>query len=61
MEWPPDGHHIVIKPMPRHEKSSPSGEDLVGCLSSTFGNSAPKTKTLVNRLDVLPRDVVNAG
>lgn len=22
-----------------------------GCLSSTFGNSAPKTKTLVNRLD----------
>lgn len=23
---------------------------LVGCLSSTFGNSAPKTKTLVNRL-----------
>ena len=23
----------------------------VGCLSSTFGNSAPKTKTLVNRLD----------
>ena len=23
----------------------------LGCLSSTFGNSAPKTKTLVNRLD----------
>ena len=23
----------------------------MGCLSSTFGNSAPKTKTLVNRLD----------
>ena len=28
----------------------PIGEK-VGCLSSTFGNSAPKTKTLVNRLD----------
>ncbi len=24
---------------------------LSGCLDSTFGNSAPKTKTLVNRLD----------
>lgn len=24
---------------------------VVGCLSSTFGNSAPKTKTLVNRLN----------
>ena len=23
----------------------------MGCLSSTFGNSAPKTKTLVNRLN----------
>ena len=23
----------------------------MGCLSSTFGNSAPKTKTLINRLD----------
>lgn len=26
-------------------------EPVLGCLSSTFGNSAPKTKTLVNRLD----------
>ena len=29
----------------------PAGSSALGCLSSTFGNSAPKTKTLVNRLD----------
>ena len=38
----------------REKQTGPSIEMLRpdrGCLSSTFGNSAPKTKTLVNRLD----------
>ncbi|MPM30449.1 hypothetical protein SDC9_76999 [bioreactor metagenome] len=38
----------------RETQTGPSIEMLgpePGCLSSTFGNSAPKTKTLVNRLD----------
>ena len=38
------------RPTPRGRADLGLPEDDLGCLSSTFGNSAPKTRTLVNRL-----------